>query len=183
MSETGVFTPRVRVVGGRYGLSSKEFTPAMVKGVFDELKKPEPNHFSIGITDDVTFTSIPFEPEFSTEPDDQVRAVFWGLGADGTVSANKTRSRSSARKLRITRRATLFTIQKSRRDDGFSPAFWSSSDQKHPHSTGQLHRRAPVFVLQSVRRARGGSRSATLLINSPYDETELWDHLPYTVQK
>ena len=80
----------VRVVGGRYGLSSKEFTPAMVKAVFDELKKPEPkNHFSIGIDDDVTFTSIPFDETFSIEPDDQVRAVFWGLGADGTVSANK----------------------------------------------------------------------------------------------
>src|SRR4029453_2267111 len=80
----------VRVVGGRYGSSSKEFTPAMVKAVFDELKKPEPkNHFSIGIDDDVTFSSIPFDSSFSTEPDDQVRAVFWGLGADGTVSANK----------------------------------------------------------------------------------------------
>jgi pyruvate-ferredoxin/flavodoxin oxidoreductase len=80
----------VRVIGGRYGLSSKEFTPAMVKAVFDELKKPEPkNHFSIGINDDVTFTSIPFDQSFSTEPDDQVRALFWGLGADGTVSANK----------------------------------------------------------------------------------------------
>src|SRR6185503_10484427 len=80
----------VRVVGGRYGLSSKEFTPAMVHAVFDELKKPEPkNHFTIGIDDDVTFTSIPFDSSFGTEPDDQIRAMFWGLGADGTVSANK----------------------------------------------------------------------------------------------
>ena len=90
ISETNKFQQGVRIVGGRFGLSSKEFTPAMVKGVFDELNKPEPkNHFSVGINDDVTFTSIPFEPAFTTEPDDQVRAVFWGLGADGTVSANK----------------------------------------------------------------------------------------------
>ena len=88
LSESG--NRSIRGVGGRYGLSSKEFTPAMVKGVFDELKKAEPkNHFSVGIEDDVTFSSIAFEPSFTTEPDDQVRAVFWGLGADGTVSANK----------------------------------------------------------------------------------------------
>ncbi len=90
ISETSAFVQGVRLIGGRYGLSSKEFTPAMVKAVFDELSKPDPkNHFSIGINDDVTFTSIPFDPSFSTEPGDQVRAVFWGLGADGTVSANK----------------------------------------------------------------------------------------------
>jgi len=88
LAESGNRT--IRVVGGRYGLSSKEFTPAMVKGVLDELKHGEPkNHFSVGIVDDVTFSSIAFDPSFTTEPDDQVRAVFWGLGADGTVSANK----------------------------------------------------------------------------------------------
>ena len=66
-----------RIVGGRYGLASKEFTPAMVKGIFDELKKTEPkNHFTIGIVDDVSFTSLAYDPAFNTEPDDEVRAVF-----------------------------------------------------------------------------------------------------------
>src|SRR5207344_337217 len=93
-SETAVNDPvnfaMPRVIGGRYGLSSKEFTPAMCKAVFDELKTVKPkNHFTIGINDDVTNTSIPFDPTFNTEADDQVRALFWGLGADGTVSANK----------------------------------------------------------------------------------------------
>src|SRR5947209_2782197 len=84
------FKSMPRVTGGRYGLASKEFTPAMVKAVFDELSKEKPkNHFSIGILDDVTFTSLPFDATFDTESSDQVRAVFWGLGADGTVSANK----------------------------------------------------------------------------------------------
>jgi len=84
------FAKRPKVIGGRYGLASKEFTPAMVKAVFDELRKDRPkNHFSIGIVDDVTFTSLPYDRAFSTEPDNQVRAMFWGLGADGTVSANK----------------------------------------------------------------------------------------------
>ncbi len=79
-----------RVVGGRYGLSSKEFTPAMVKAVFDNLAQGTPkNHFTIGINDDVTHTSLPFDPDFSVEPDNVIRAMFYGLGADGTVGANK----------------------------------------------------------------------------------------------
>ena len=78
------------VIGGRFGLSSKEFTPAMVKGVFDELRREQPhNHFTVGIRDDVTHTSIEFDPAFSIEPDDVVRALFYGLGSDGTVGANK----------------------------------------------------------------------------------------------
>ena len=79
-----------RIVGGRYGLSSKEFTPAMVKGVFDELAKKTPkNHFTVGIQDDVTHTSLSYDPEFSTEDPANVLAIFYGLGSDGTVGANK----------------------------------------------------------------------------------------------
>ena len=84
------FEPIPKVIGGRYGLSSKEFTPAMVKGIYDELKKDTPkNHFTIGINDDVTFTSLDYDPNFIIERDDVVRAMFFGLGADGTVGANK----------------------------------------------------------------------------------------------
>jgi len=80
----------MNVLGGRYGLSSKEFTPAMVKAVFDNLAAPEPlNHFTVGIVDDVTFTSLPFDPSFSVESPEVVRAMFYGLGSDGTVGANK----------------------------------------------------------------------------------------------
>ncbi|MGZ5475833.1 MAG: pyruvate:ferredoxin (flavodoxin) oxidoreductase, partial [Thermoanaerobaculia bacterium] len=80
----------VHVIGGRYGLSSKEFTPAMAKGVFDHLRgQPLRNRFTVGIRDDVTHTSIDFDPSFSTERPDDVRAVFYGLGSDGTVGANK----------------------------------------------------------------------------------------------
>ncbi|MBI2919957.1 MAG: pyruvate:ferredoxin (flavodoxin) oxidoreductase [Planctomycetes bacterium] len=79
-----------KVVGGRYGLSSKEFTPAMVKSVYDELAKEKPrNHFTVGIQDDVTRLSLPFDRAFDIEPADVSRAVFYGLGADGTVGANK----------------------------------------------------------------------------------------------
>jgi pyruvate-ferredoxin/flavodoxin oxidoreductase len=80
----------VKVVGGRYGLSSKEVTPAMIKGVFDNLALPTPkNHFTVGIVDDVSFTSIDWDPSFSIEEPDVIRAMFYGLGADGTVGANK----------------------------------------------------------------------------------------------
>ncbi|MET0850090.1 MAG: 2-oxoacid:acceptor oxidoreductase family protein, partial [Candidatus Rokuibacteriota bacterium] len=79
-----------RVIGGRFGLGSKEFTPAMVKAVLDELAQERPrNHFTVGIRDDVTHTSLDHDPAFSTEAPDTVRAVFYGLGADGTVGANR----------------------------------------------------------------------------------------------
>jgi len=176
----------VSVIGGRYGLSSKEFTPAMVKGVFDELKKPEPkNHFSIGIDDDLTFTSIPFEQSFSTEPDDQVRAVFWGLGADGTVSANKnsikiigeeTPNYAQGYFVYDSKKAGAMTVSHLR----FGP---------HPIKSTYLIQRANFIAVHQfsffsqydvLETAVAG---ATLLINSPYDEAELWDHLPNRVQK
>ena len=85
-----MFAADPKVIGGRYGLSSKEFTPAMVKAVFDELAKPAPkNHFTVGIVDDVTHLSLPYDADLDIEPDDVDRGVFFGLGADGTVGANK----------------------------------------------------------------------------------------------
>ena len=83
-------TPLPAVVGGRYGLSSKEFTPAMARAVFAEVARPEPRRrFTVGIMDDVTGLSLDWDRSFSIEPDDEVRAVFWGLGSDGTVGATK----------------------------------------------------------------------------------------------
>ena len=88
--ELSRFTEEPTIIGGRYGLSSKEFTPAMVKAVFDELAKTRPTrHFTVGITDDVSRTSLPVDPEFDIEPPEVLRAVFFGLGSDGTVGANK----------------------------------------------------------------------------------------------
>ena len=88
LQETG--RTGIRIVGGRYGLSSKEFTPAMVKTTFDNLKQSTPkNHFTIGIQDDVAHTSLDYDPSFSIEPEDVFRGVFYGLGSDGTVGANK----------------------------------------------------------------------------------------------
>jgi pyruvate-ferredoxin/flavodoxin oxidoreductase len=95
-SKQTTFKSFPRVIGGRYGLSSKEFTPAMVKGIYDELaKSASKNHFTVGINDDVTHTSLGYDPNFSTEDADVVRAMFYGLGADGTVGANKKSIKST----------------------------------------------------------------------------------------
>ncbi|HSE15403.1 MAG TPA: pyruvate:ferredoxin (flavodoxin) oxidoreductase [Pyrinomonadaceae bacterium] len=174
----------VRVVGGRYGLSSKEFTPAMVKGAFDELQKPEPkNHFSIGIEDDVTFTSIPFDPSFSTEPDDQVRAVFWGLGADGTVSANKnsikiigeeTPNYAQGYFVYDSKKAGAMTVSHLR----FGPRPIKSTYLIQRANFVAVHQ-FPFFGQYDVLET--AIDGATLLINSPYEN--VWEHLPAEVQR
>jgi pyruvate-ferredoxin/flavodoxin oxidoreductase len=174
----------VRVVGGRYGLSSKEFTPAMVKAVFDELKKPEPkNHFSIGIDDDVTFTSIPFDPSFSTEPEDQVRAIFWGLGADGTVSANKnsikiigeeTPNYAQGYFVYDSKKAGAMTVSHLR----FGPRPIKSTYLIQRANFVAVHQ-FPFFGQYDVLEM--AVPRATLLINSPYED--VWKHLPLAVQK
>ena len=176
----------VRVIGGRYGLSSKEFTPAMVKGVFDELKKSEPkNHFSVGIDDDVTFTSISFDPSFSTEPDDQVRAVFWGLGADGTISANKnsikiigeeTPNYAQGYFVYDSKKAGAMTVSHLR----FGPRPIKSTyliQRSNFIAVHQFSFFSQYDVLQTA------VEYSTLLINSPYRESEVWDQLPAPVQR
>ncbi|HZN08405.1 MAG TPA: pyruvate:ferredoxin (flavodoxin) oxidoreductase [Pyrinomonadaceae bacterium] len=176
----------IRVIGGRYGLSSKEFTPAMVKGVFDELKQTEPkNHFSIGIDDDVTLTSIPFDASFNTEPDDQVRAVFWGLGADGTVSANKnsikiigeeTPNYAQGYFVYDSKKAGAMTVSHLR----FGPRPIQSTYLIQRANFIAVHQFSFFGQYDVLETAIEG---ATLLINSPYEESEVWDHLPNTVQQ
>ena len=184
LAESGQLNRDLHVVGGRYGLSSKEFTPAMVKAVFDELKKAEPkNHFSIGIEDDVTFTSIPFDPSFSTEPDDQVRAVFWGLGADGTVSANKnsikiigeeTPNYAQGYFVYDSKKAGAMTVSHLR----FGPRPIRSTYLIQRANFVAVHQ-FPFFGQYDVLET--AVEGATLLINSPYED--VWDHLPASVQK
>ena len=176
----------VAVIGGRYGLSSKEFTPAMVKAVFDELKKAEPkNHFSIGIDDDVTFSSIPFDQTFNTESDDQVRALFWGLGADGTVSANKnsikiigeeTANYAQGYFVYDSKKAGAMTVSHLR----FGPRPIKSTYLIQRANFIAVHQFSFFSQYDVLEAAVEG---ATLLINSPYGELEIWDHLPKVVQE
>ncbi len=121
----------VQVVGGRYGLSSKEFTPAMIKAVFDNLAQPSPkNHFTVGIDDDLSHTSLDFDSNFSIEPDDVVRAQFFGLGSDGTVGANKESIKIIGENTDYFAQGYfVYDSKKSGRDDDLASAFRTAPDQ------------------------------------------------------
>ena len=175
-----------RILGGRYGLSSKEFTPAMVKATFDNAAAEKPkNHFTVGIVDDVTHTSLDFDPEFSTEDPKTVRALFFGLGADGTVSANKnsikiigeeTESNAQGYFVYDSKKAGAITVSHLR----FGP--------KPIHSTYLISRASFVAChqfsfLERFDMLRAAAPGATFLLNSPYGPEEIWDHLPRTAQQ
>ena len=175
-----------RVIGGRYGLSSKEFTPAMVKAVFDELGEPAPrNSFTVGITDDVSGTSLDVNPDFVIEPDEVVRAVFYGLGSDGTVGANKSSVKILAED--PDRYAQGYFVYDSHK----SGAQTVSHLRFGPHPI-----RAPYLIaaasfvachqfafLDKVDVLRLAAPGATFLLNCPYQADEAWDRLPRSVQQ
>ncbi len=180
------FKEKPRVIGGRYGLSSKEFTPAMVKGIFDEMKKDNPkNHFTVGINDDVTNTSIDYDPSFVIEPPSRTRAVFFGLGSDGTVSASKntikiigleTDNYAQGYFVYDSRKAGSLTVSHLRfgPDPIKSPYLISRANYVGIHQFSFLER---IHMLDLAEEG------ATVLINSPYGPDEVWDKLPKTVQK
>ncbi len=175
-----------RVIGGRYGLSSKDVTPAMIKGVLDEMARDEPrNHFTVGIIDDVTRTSIPYEPGFDIEPDDVRRAVFWGLGSDGTVGANKN-------SIAIIGRNTPFYAQGYFVYDSKKAGAHTISHLRfgpRPIRSTYLIRRAQFVgvhqfgFLERFRVVDGAAPGATLLLNTPYPPEETWDRIPRPVQE
>ncbi|MCS6828191.1 MAG: pyruvate:ferredoxin (flavodoxin) oxidoreductase, partial [Caldilinea sp.] len=174
------------VIGGRYGLSSKEFTPAMIKAIFDELRKDRPkNHFTIGIVDDVTHTSLEYDPTFSIEPKDVVRALFWGLGSDGTVGANKN-------SIKIIGEET----------DNYAQGYFVYDSKKSGARTVSHLRFGPrpirsTYLIQKANFIgvhqfgflerydilSAAEEGAVLLINAPYPVDEVWDHLPRVVQQ
>ena len=183
---TAPFDGLPQVIGGRYGLSSKEFTPAMVKGLFDEMSKERPkNHFTVGIVDDVTHTSIEYDPSFSIEPKDVVRGVFWGLGADGTVSANKNSIKI------IGEETPNFAQGYFVYDSKKSGARTTSHLRFGPrpiHSTYLIQKANFVAVhqfgfLERYNVLEAAEEGATFLLNSPYGPDEVWDHLPRLVQR
>ena len=170
-----------RVLGGRYGLSSKEFTPAMVKAVLDHLRQPAPiNHFSVGITDDLTHLSLPVDPNFVIEDPDTVRAVFYGLGADGTVGANK-----GAIKI-IGAGTDLFAQGYFVYDSKKSGSVTVSHLRFGPRpirATYLIQR--PSFVachqwdfVERFDLLAGIEPGGVFLLNSPYDPADTWARLP-----
>jgi pyruvate-ferredoxin/flavodoxin oxidoreductase len=177
-----------RMIGGRYGLASKEFTPAMVKGIFDEMARPAPkNHFTIGINDDVTHTSLDYDPHFTIEDKDVVQCVFWGLGSDGTVGANKN-------SIKIIGEET----------DNYAQGYFVMDSKKSGSVTTSHLRfgphpiRAPYLVdegaanfvgchqfsfLERLDVLKYARPEGTFLLDSPYGPEEVWQHMPVEVQQ
>ncbi|MGC9034510.1 MAG: pyruvate:ferredoxin (flavodoxin) oxidoreductase [Verrucomicrobiia bacterium] len=175
-----------KVVCGRYGLSSKEFTPAMVKAVLDNLKSENPkNHFTVGITDDVTNTSLEYDPEFSTEADDVVRAIFYGLGSDGTVGANKNSIKIIGENTDLyaqgyfvydSKKAGAVTISHLR----FGPRPIRSTYLISKANFVACHQ--PVF-LERYDMLKSLVPGGVFLLNTLYSKDEVWDKLPRPVQQ
>jgi pyruvate-ferredoxin/flavodoxin oxidoreductase len=175
-----------RVVGGRYGLSSKEFTPAMVKAVFDNLKLAQPkNHFTVGITDDVSGTSLPVDPEFSTERDNVIRAMFYGLGADGTVGANKnsikiigegTENYAQGYFVYDSKKSGSMTVSHLR----FGPDPIRSVYLVSRANFVACHQ--PLF-LDKYDMVKPLVPGGTFLLNTPHSKDVIWSKLPTPVQE
>ena len=175
-----------KVIGGRYGLSSKEFTPAMAKAVFDELSKPEPkNHFTVGIHDDVTFTSLDYDQNFTTEEDSTHRAMFFGLGADGTVGANKnsikiigeeTNNYAQGYFVYDSKKSGAMTISHLR----FGPNPIRSSYLISQAQFVACHQFPFVEKIDMISSLKHGG---TFLLNCPLPKDQVWDNLPVEVQR
>ncbi len=181
-----------RVVGGRYGLSSKDFTPAMAKAVLDGLKRQDGqnviglrNGFTVGIDDDLSGTSIPVDPTFSVEPESVTRAVFYGLGADGTVGANKNSVKIIAED--AGRYAQGYFVYDSHKSGAqtVSHLRFGPEPIKAPYLIGEAgfvacHQFGFLARLDVLKLA---APDGVFLLNSPYGPDEVWDHLPLSVQK
>lgn len=175
----------IRVVGGRYGLSSKEFTPAMVKAVFDNLATVQPqNHFTVGIVDDVTHTSLSFDPEFTIEPDSVVRAIFYGLGSDGTVGANKnsikiigeeTDNYAQGYFVYDSKKSGSVTVSHLR----FGPDPIRSTYLVEEANFMACHQWDFIEKYEVLETAKS---EATFLLNSPYSPEDTWQRIPATLR-
>jgi len=176
----------LRIVGGRYGLSSKEFTPAMVKAVFDNLAARQPkNHFTVGIDDDLSHTSLAYDPEFSTEPDNVIRALFYGLGSDGTVGANKNSIKIIGEN--TDNYAQGYFVYDSKKSGSMTVSHLRFGPQ--PIRSTYLITRAnfvachqPVF-LERYDMLKDAIPGGTFLLNTSYSASEIWGKLPRLVQQ
>ncbi len=179
-------TKMPRIFGGRYGLSSKEFTPAMVMSIFKEATNPKPkNHFTIGINDDVSHSSLVFDKEFSVEKDTVFRGIFWGLGADGTVSANKnsikiigdmTENYAQGYFVYDSKKSGSVTTSHLR----FGPEPIRATYLITKANFIACHQSQFIEKFDVLEQAEDG---ATFLLNSTYSKDDIWDKLPMTMQE
>lgn len=185
-SDNPPFEKIPKIVGGRYGLSSKEFTPAMVKAVFDNLKLDNPkNHFTVGIIDDVTYTSLDYDPSFIIEGDDVVRCLFYGLGADGTVGANKNSIKIIGEETE--NYAQGYFVYDSKKSGSTTVSHLRFG--KKPIRSTYLVQKANFVgchqftLLEKFDVLENIIEGGTFLLNSPYGKDETWDKLPRKVQQ
>ncbi len=188
--ELGVapFETLPKVIGGRYGLSSKEFTPAMVKGVFDEMKKEAPkNHFTVGIFDDVTHTNLDWDPTYEILGEDVIQAMFFGLGADGTVSANKnsitiigeeTNNHAQGYFQYDSKKSGAVTVSHLRFGPNPIRAPYQIAENEANFVACHQFNFLEKFDMLKYARPKG-----IFLLNSMYGPDEIWDHLPQKVQE
>lgn len=175
-----------KVISGRYGLSSKEFTPAMVKAIFDHLNEANPKrHFTIGINDDVSHTSIDYDATFSTEADSVFRAVFYGLGSDGTVGANKNSIKIIGEQTANYAQGYFVYDSKKSGSETVSHLRFGPEPIRSTYLIEQANFVAchqPVFVehhdLLATLKTGG-----TFLLNTAFGPEEIWSHLPLRLQE
>ncbi|MDD5242025.1 MAG: pyruvate:ferredoxin (flavodoxin) oxidoreductase [Sulfuricella sp.] len=183
------FRATPRVVGGRYGLSSKEFTPGMIKGVFDELNKDQPkNHFTVGIFDDVTHTSLDWDPDFRTDAGHGVMCcMFYGLGSDGTVGANKNTIKIMGEETELygqgyfvydSKKAGAATISHLR----FSPKPIHSPYLIGNNEANFIGCHQPIF-LERYEMLDSAAEGAVFLVNTPEAPDKVWNSLTRRMQQ
>jgi pyruvate-ferredoxin/flavodoxin oxidoreductase len=181
----GKLTRVPRIVGGRYGLSSKEFNPGMAKAIFDELKQDAPrNHFTVGILDDVTHTSLDYDAGFDIEPENVVRAIFFGLGADGTVGANKNSIKIIGESTELYAQGYFVYDSKKSGSRTVSHLRFGHDPIESPYLIASAnfvacHQFSFVEKLDLLANARPGG---TFLLNSPYGPDQVWEQLPRELQ-
>jgi pyruvate-ferredoxin/flavodoxin oxidoreductase len=178
--------PEIMVVGGRYGLSSKDFTPAMVKAVYDELNRLEPkNGFTVGIEDDLCGLSLEYDRSFDTEDPKTVRCLFFGLGSDGTVGANKNSIKIIGED--TDNYAQGYFVYDSKKSGGLTTSHLRFGP-KPIHASYLIDKAGFVACHQfsfteRLNVLRNAAPGGVFLLNSPFGPEEVWDHLPLTIQK
>lgn len=175
-----------RIIGGRYGLSSKEFTPPMVKAVFDELSKSSPkNHFTVGIVDDVTNLSLTYDSTFSCEDEQGFRGIFIGLGSDGTVGANKNSIKIIGEE--TDNYAQGYFVYDSKKSGSMTKSYLRFG--RKPIRSTYLTKKASFVAchqfafLEKFDVLQDADTGATFLLNSPFSATEIWDRIPRPLQQ
>ncbi|MFA7693800.1 MAG: pyruvate:ferredoxin (flavodoxin) oxidoreductase [Candidatus Hydrogenedentales bacterium] len=186
MDKTAPFTEIPLLMGGRYGLSSREFTPAMIKGILDEMEKDAPRRrFTVGINDDVTHTSIDYDPSFSTESEDTTRAIFYGLGADGTVGANKNSIKIIGEDAGYC--AQGYFVYDSRKSGAMTTSHLRFGPK--PIRSAYLINHANFVAchqfsfMEKFDALKIADKGAVFLLNSTHGPEEVWDYLPKTAQR